>query len=289
MNTVQHYTDPLYRFLYNYVLKLPTNILLAYKARQFLKSTEFQKSSFTIKSPPKNSIDILTIAFNNVKTIEVQHRQLKKNLKDPHTYIVVDNSTRIKAVQEIGAFCRKNGVPYYQISGNPYNGRDPSMSHGLAIDWAYRNIIRPRGASYFGIIDHDIFPIKKTEIICFLKKQPVYGHFQHRGRRWYLWPGFSFYNRMVLDKVIPLFRPIMGLDTGGGNWRVMYKYIDKDKFVWPEHHYVKYRNAPTVQQSSVEVIGDWLHFMAASGWMDNDQTKDVPEILKKIIRVETST
>jgi len=234
-------------------------------------------------SSTEKIVDILTIAFNNLETIQTQVTYLKKYLKDNFKYIVVDNSTKEEASTQIEKYCKKMKISYVRLLNNPYNGVDPSRSHGMALDWSYRNIIKNSRSRYFGTIDHDIYPVKNTSIIQFLKKTKVWGHYHERENRWYLWPGFSFFDKNGLENINVDFLPVPGLDTGGANWESIYKYLNRNEIKWPVHRYIRYRPGKIVQSSSVEQIGDWIHLINASGWKDGKVKENIDDFIKKIL------
>lgn len=242
----------------------------------------FRSHFLNRKLSPKRIV-IFTIAFNNIETIKLQAKYFSQNIKDNYQYIIGDNSTRIDISNEIEAYCQNSKIGYVRILHNPYNGVDASKSHGLAVNWMYKHIISPSNAEYFGVVDHDIFPTKRTSVIAHLKQVGVFGHVQVRGERWYLWPGFSFFNRNILGKKRYNFLPISGLDTGGGNWDPIYRYIDKSKLDKPKHYYIKYRDGDVVQNTSMEKIGDWLHLMNASGWKDGEVKTNISRLIQNII------
>lgn len=236
----------------------------------------------TINLTP-DTILIFTISFNNLETIKLQNEYLKKNLKDKYKYYVCDNSSDDQISKQIEKYCDEVGVDYLHLMGNPYNGIDVSKSHGIAINWAYRHIIKHSQSKYFGVLDHDIFPIKKTSILKNLKNSPVYGHIQERDDRWYLWPGFSFFNRKILDHKEYNFMPVSGLDTGGGNWKSIFQDINRRLIHVPKHRYIRYEKGDIVQKTSVEMIDSWLHLINASGWHDGNKKENIEKLIRKLL------
>ena len=170
--------------------------------------------------------------------------------------------------------------------GNPQNGHEASRSHALSLNWAWRHIVKQSRPRYFGVIDHDIFPIKKTTILDKLSKNRIYGHIQYRGKKWYLWPGFSFFDKQYLDHKKLDFSPVKGLDTGGANWVSIYSHVRQSTLDIPSHTYIKYRDGDVVQNTSVEKIGDWLHLMNASGWKDGKKKSNIQAIISKVLHAD---
>jgi hypothetical protein len=283
-NNLKKYFDYIYLIFTRYAGVYPKYLVTKKMAKDFLISSHVESTSNYYSSVwgKKHDLTILTIGFNNWQVIRMQHENLKKYLLDNHDYVVVDNSTDRESCKSIRQYCINNDITYIRLENNPGNGRNPSFSHGISINWAYYNYLINKKSKYIGIIDHDIFPLKKTRILDNLKNQYIYGHCQNRAGRWYLWPGFCFYKLSYLKRNKPNFEPIWGLDSGGGNWSALYRHINTKNLHWPRHNYLKYQGGDTIQSSSVEIIDDWIHLMAASGWMSGNQAKDVESIMKLV-------
>ncbi len=259
-------------------------IPLVVKELVFLNTPLFFRRFHHIKGDlPADSLLIFTVSFNSLETIKVQVEYLDKNLRDNYQYIVCDNSSDTHESKKIEHYCKQSKVGYIRLRGNPYNGIDASKSHGIAINWMYRRVVKPSNAEFFGIIDHDIFPIKKTSIINKLRNSKVFGHTQVRGDRWYIWPGFSFFNRVLVGQKIYDFMPVAGLDTGGGNWESIFRLINKSRVITPKHEYIKYKDGDTIQSTSMEMIGDWLHLINGSGWRDGKKKANIAQLIQKVL------
>src|SRR5688572_25646559 len=156
---------------------------------------------FNCETPAdKNYVDIVSVAFNNEQVVGHQQRLLKKYFKDPFKHTIIDNSTSSERSMLIRQICKAENIGYIKLHSNLTSGSD---SHGMALNWAYRNFLKERDAVYFGFIDHDIYPVANTDVIGKLNKQPFYGLKQTRGDIWYLWAGFCFFIRdHVKDKKI---------------------------------------------------------------------------------------
>lgn len=229
------------------------------------------------------ALDIVTIAYNNSETIITQHEFIKENIHDRFNYIVIDNSDIENVSQTIARYCQNKNLLYIRLKNNPYNGKDPSRSHGIALNWAYRNIIQQSKSKYFGFIDHDIYPIKNTSIICELKKSTVWGHYQKRSSEWYLWPGLCFFDKSFLSNKKINFLPAPGLDTGGGNWNSLFCKLDQKSVNWPSHKYIRYRKGKLLQSTHAEIIGDWLHLINSSGWKDGHVKTRIRKLIEIIL------
>jgi hypothetical protein len=262
-----------------------SNYIRTNRDEKYIHSPLSEHKNYNFSTICKNhDLDLLTIAFNNLETIQTQYKYLSKNISEEFCYIVVDNSTKNEISLLIQNFCKQNKIIYIRLLGNPYNGIDPSRSHGIALNWSYFNVIMESPATYFGTLDHDIYPMRRTSIISHLHELSAWGHYQERDAGWYLWPGFSFFNKQLLHNHKLDFLPCPGLDTGGSNWQTVYKYLDKNGIKWPKHKYIRYRPGSVVQNCSVELIGDWIHLINASGWKDGQVKVNINEFLKKILQ-----
>ena len=157
----------------------------------------------------------------------------------------------------------------------------------ICINWIYKNYISQIKPAYFGFIDHDIFPVKKHSLIGLLNKQGVYGTWQGNKEFWYLWAGLCFFSMdLVKNSELDFMPTTIGTkqaDTGGGNWKVLFSTLDKEKIEFPASHYVNLREGEITQSDKMEVIGDWLHTFNGSYWMDvKPKENDLNEYLKKL-------
>ena len=64
-------------------------------------------------SPLKEkSLDIITVAFNNVELIQYQEQFLHRFIQDPYLHIVVDNSTDLTVRDQLFHFCLEKNSLY---------------------------------------------------------------------------------------------------------------------------------------------------------------------------------
>lgn len=213
----------------------------------------------------ESTIDIITIAFNNPTLIETQIDLIRKNVTDTFFYTVVDNSNNTDQSISIHNICHEKGVGYIRLPKNPWP--QANLSHGVALNWVYHNFIKPRNSKYFGFIDHDIFPIEQTSIMeKFHNEKLLYGLKQERNyadkKIWYLWAGFCFFKTEHLPNKNVNFNPIVfstpkyivGLDTGGGNWKSVYSKMNMNSVY----------EAKQIVTDGVEKIDSWIHLGKAS-------------------------
>lgn len=223
----------------------------------------------------KSNFIIITIAFNNIEVIKIQHQYIKNNFKESCQYIVADNSSLSNISKEIREYCISNNIPYIKLPINPFQN-NPSRSHGFAINWSYYNVIKKCKPKFFGFIDHDIIPFKETTITENIDK--VWGLTQKRASKWYLWPGFCFYNYDFVKNLRLNFMPTLGLDTGGSNYNILYKKIDINNLNKIKQIYINLKDTNIIKEynhsnNTVEIIGDWVHIMRVSNWNNNENKK----------------
>lgn len=238
---------------------------------RFRMPLAFQRHSDCGDQPLRNPavLDLVAISFNNPEAITKQAELIAEHLTEPYAYTVVDNSSDTAARIAIAAFCKQRGIGYVGLPPNPFSGHNPSMSHGVALNWAYRHFVKPRAAAYFGFLDHDILPLKPRNLIPVLGQQGLYGLHQERSGTWYLWPGYCFYSRTWADAKQLDFRPQSGLDTGGANAR--WYTADAKTLAFADQAYPKARN--------LEFIDGWVHVMGSGGWKKDYASVDFPRAI----------
>lgn len=256
------------------------NDLISYKynRKNFNKTIHRNCSNLLIDNT--YDLDLVTIAFNNEKLIENQINFLKKNISDKFFFTVVDNSNNIDKSKSIQKICENNKVGYIRLPKNPW--KQPNLSHSVALNWVYRNYIKTRNTKYFGFLDHDILPIKKTSVIEKFSDKKMYGLVQERSSRllniWYLWAGFCFYKNDFLKNkkvnfssaIITTTKDMVELDTGGANWKNLYATIDKSNISSAKSH----------TDDDAQYIDDWIHLEKAS-FKDISQINNFLEKINK--------
>lgn len=222
-------------------------------------------------------IDIAVITFNNPVLTTYQVDAIKKYLVDKFSLIIADNSSNRDDRNQIAAIARLENITYVPIP-RKYLIPNPSQSHAYALNWVYRHFLINRGSEYFGFLDHDILPYRSTSIIKKLKSSPCYGLVQNRAEKWYLWPGFCFFNSKSNPDLD--FLPSDGLDTGGGSWNKFYNHLKLSSLPRVKHSYgeigkrgvmrKKFSSGKIYQlvksDSLVEYIDDWIHLYNGSDW-----------------------
>ncbi|MCR5049631.1 MAG: hypothetical protein K6A36_00945 [Paludibacteraceae bacterium] len=218
------------------------------------------------------SVDIITIAFNNLNVLQYQEQFLRKNIRDSYTHIVVDNSSNEEISSQIQSFCQKEGIAYMKLPVNRLSWIGGSYSHAGSLNYAYHHIIRKREPYIFGQIDHDLFPVVPISICEKLKNQPVYGPLRHRDEWWYLSAILSFFKYdYVADKKVD-FMPVKPkdtyLDSGGGNWYDIYSRLKMEEIYFPDECIEPLRDGGDRHGDSLEWFDNksWLHTINGSCW-----------------------
>lgn len=241
----------------------------------------------------EKSLDIITVAFNNVELIQYQELFLRKFIQDSYYHIVVDNSTDFKVREQLYQFCLENKIAYISLPKNFLNWVGGSYSHAAALNYTYKHIIQKRQPFAFGQIDHDLFPTRSISIIDKLTNQPIYGPLRLRDKWWYLSAILSFFRLdFVKDKKVD-FMPVtpdkIYLDSGGGNWYSLYSQLDRERIIFPSECIEPLRDGGDRHGDSLEFFDDklWLHTINGSCWkkINNQSEKNnhVREYLDQLL------
>jgi len=163
----------------------------------------------------------ITVAFNTPWTIDLLIECWLTHCKET-TLLVIDNSSSTEKANKIREICKSKQVPYLKLPPNPV--KHPSRSHGLALNWTWKNIIlNLKQLTKVGFIDHDCYPIKPCQP-NYLSKAFAYGvpksSWIEGSRAINIWAGFTFFasnSNLSLLKFKFNFLPdaLHGLDTGG--------------------------------------------------------------------------
>ena len=218
--------------------------------------------------PEAATLDLATVSYNSALVVRHQAKLLRKYLRDPYSHTVFDNSPPGAKRDAIRELCARDGIGYVELPRTPFAG-NPSKHHGAALNWVCRRYYAARGVPCFGFLDHDIFPWRATSIADRLNGGAMYGRIDERDERWYLWPGFCFYSREHVRPDRLDFLPAPGLDTGGGNWRRLYRTMDRTRVPAVEASLERLREGGDKQADMVERMGDWIHTINASEWKDS--------------------
>ena len=209
-------------------------IKLIYEAAKSRDNTSLL-SQLKLKLNFSDSI-VVTIAYDTPWTISLLTECWQKYC--PETpLLVIDNSSNQIAAKEISKICSDNEISYIK----PPHNREwhPSRSHGLALNWTWKNIIyHMKTLTTIGFIDHDCYPMRPWSPAS-LPSKVAYGLKSPGWIRdqptWSLWAGYMFFRNRGAQNVTDLPmdftpNPLDGLDTGGMNWRTLYKKLTPEDY-----------------------------------------------------------
>jgi hypothetical protein len=209
---------------------------------------------------------LVTIAFDDPELIWWQTRLLRHYI--PRTFhLIVDNTTTDEIALEIRRVAAVAGAGYLRAPANPWSGNAASRSHGIALNWTWQNVIRPGEPAAFGFLDHDIFPTALDDPFAPLAEQDVYGVIRQIGSRWFLWAGFCMFRfAAVRHKALDFGQDwFIGLDTGGGNWRRLYRGIERETLREQPTHFVPFKVGVALADGPLQWCGTWLHEIGLMG------------------------
>ncbi len=206
---------------------------------------------------------LVTIAFNDPGFVARQVALVGRNVADC-VHLVADNSTDAAAAAQIEAAAAATGSDYLRLPPGPWlKPEQGGRSHGLAMSWVWRNLLRPARPAAFGFIDHDIFPMRPTDPFAPLRDHVVAGQVRDRSDghgRWYLWAGFCFFpfDAVELRALNFSLDWAAGLDTGGANWFALYRHLQSGDVadLGVRHEPI---GADGEARLRLEWVGDWLH------------------------------
>lgn len=201
---------------------------------------------------------LLSIAYDDVEAIDMQASAVARFVPGA-LYAIADNSSDDALACEVESVAVRHGAPYVRLPRSL--SKEPSRSHGLALDWTWRNIIRPGRPEAFGFLDHDLFPTAPDDPFAKLAQQPVYGSLRRQGDRWFLWAGFCFFRFDAVKDLRLNFGQdwFKGLDTGGGNWTVLYSRLDRASLAFSPTHFEPYKPGAHPVHDSIQWCDRWLH------------------------------
>ena len=260
---------------------------------QTMKTWRYQwiNRSYVRRMPKTGDVDFLrrsitgrdvlvTIAFNDPEVIAWQAELLSFYVPRA-LYIVADNSSDDKAAAGVAEACNLYTIPYFRLPANPWHSF--SRSHGIAMNWAWHNILRPGAPRAFGFIDDDLFPTAPDDPFAPLATQNFFGLVREFGPRWFLWAGFCMF-RYDAVKAEPLdFGQdwFLGLDTGGANWSGIYSRVERDTLREARSRFVPYKAGIDVSDGPMQWCDSWIHEVGVMG--DRGLAADKRRVLSAIL------
>ncbi len=236
-------------------------LLSRYVNKKSIQVTSFLKSN---KSLEDKSIAVV-IAFEQPWALNFLLEQAKVNLINTQL-IVFDNSKNMQKRQSIKDVCEKNGVPYIPLP--PNRTKHVNRSHGLAMSWAYHNVIKELKPNIFTFLDHDLIPLNKINLEEKVERQPFYGLLNKGNNNyWSLWAGFCTfkYSYVKESNLNFLYDFSRGLDTGGRNWGLIYKNLSFAEISFANRVYQKLATSLNSEYRDVEILDQsWVHMSGIS-------------------------
>ncbi len=241
---------------------------------RYVNKKSIQASSFLEANKNLEGKNIaVVIAFEQPWALNFLLEQASINLANTHI-IVFDNSKNIQKRESIKDVCEKNSAHYISLPLN--TTKHVNRSHGLAMSWAYHNVIKELKPNIFTFLDHDLIPLNKVNLEVKLEHQEIYG-LLNKGHNnyWSLWAGFctfkySFVKEIRLNFLYDFSR---GLDTGGRNWSCIYKNLSFDRISFADRTYQKIATLPNQEHRDVEILDQtWVH-MSGISYNNNFESK----------------
>ena len=234
--------------------------------RAFLRQPVKDGDIADIRDAARGRHVLLTVAFGDAQCLDVQLR-LTRGLVRHDLHIVADNSASEASARENRQVSAARGAAYVRLPANPWTVKNPSRSHGAALNWMWHNVLKPAAPAAFGFLDQDLFPTQPCDPFEPLERVAFYGDLRRAGARWYLWAGYCFFRFDAVDSA-PLDFGLdwfAGLDTGGANWEVLYRNVDPNAV--PQRQITAFAALPGIElrQAYCEWRGNWLHEVGLDG------------------------
>ena len=204
------------------------------------------------------------VAFNQPWSLDWLIRMAARNLPDV-TLLVFDNSNKKDIRPTIEKLCKTRNIHYLSLPHNPEH--HPCRSHGIALTWIYRNVIRKIRPRTFAFIDHDLIPLKKIDLDRLLGNQTFYGLLNSKPFGWSIWAGYCIYNFSQVKRLPLNFNNDISrkLDTGGRNWRWLYKNFSKSQVRFADSNEVNIVDPKDNTTRKVSLIDNsWFHLCGAA-------------------------
>ncbi len=176
---------------------------------------------------------VLTVAYNSVWMLKWQIQFGERHFSDID-HLIADNSSDPEVAREIESLCRNAGIAYLKLPFNRFSlGRpkDASLSHAAALNWVWRHVIERVRPPLVAVLDHDLIPLRPVDFGSKISDQPFFGpKMPGENFGWQIWPGYAIFDGSVIDYRLDFWVGVRaGLDTGGANWRRLYRHFDADR------------------------------------------------------------
>lgn len=180
-------------------------------------------ASETLYDLDPKKIFIINVVYYDSDMVELHYESIKKFLKDPFEYFVLDNTDEDARSERIKKYCAEQRINYVRLQPHTAWTRwKDGTSHAFGLDWGYHNIIMRYKPEIFGLVDGDLFLTKQISVKGLMGTSDAWGIITDRLPFWhfwapvyYVWPGFSFFRTEKFAGRAPNFLPTWGLDNGG--------------------------------------------------------------------------
>ncbi len=180
----------------------------------------------------QNNILVMVILFETPWVADWLCRSVQNNLINANV-VLFDNSRTADARAKNKNICEAHKMLYVALPRLPI--WNVNWSHSAAMQWIYSNFIRILRPAKFAFIDHDMIPFNRIDLSDRVDGQPFYGLLRPGGKNekcpgaWSLWAGYCVFNykEIKYQKLDFLYNFSMGLDTGGGNFELLYNKYNK--------------------------------------------------------------
>lgn len=234
-------------------------------------------------APLGDYCELAVVAFNNFRVIEYQIRTLSRFFLYPYRYSVFDNSTTEEYANRIRETCHRYEVGYIRLPLQEFlpQGKG-SYSHGIACNFLYNKYFKNSGSKYFGLLDHDIFPVEPFDISLYLEKQFFYG----AKHRFYIWPGFWFMRMDYMKGKKVDFRPSLHLrgDTGASNALSLFKDVDFSQYMLVDDRHCCFDGHDDIFEWGYSYFDcGWIHCWNASNYMNKEHTSEKMDLIYQML------
>lgn len=245
-------------------------------------------------APEGDYCEIITIAFNNSRVIDYQITMLRRFFKTPFRYTVYDNSTNEEESKRIQEICRERNNGYIRLP-KQYRIKQgmASYSHGIALNWVWKNHVSQSRAKYLAILDHDVFPVRDFYVEEYLADQPVYGlvwrgqkSYRVKSSVWHLWAGFGYFRMEYLKNKTIDFRPDWNknADTGARNYAALYRDLDLDGIKTVKDQFLRFDVDSPWENGYAWFDCGWIHMWNGSNYTGSEKWEQKMENIIRILQ-----
>lgn len=223
----------------------------------------------------------IVIAFNKPWAIDYMTRLWRRFSQDCDL-VVIDNSSDREARNQIETLCIEAGIGYI---GLPKNFEwSPNRSHGIAINWALRNVLQRTNPDVFVVLDHDMFPLRPFSVRSRVADQPYYGYLWPDAAIWNLWIGFATFDwrRLRSRQMNFNHNPRLGLDTGGMNWDGVYSRFGRTGMSFCTIRYAALEN-DSGEKLSVSVFDEQFVHISGLGHRFDETTDARARLVRAVL------